>query len=112
MRKLGLKPPLVKNLDNSVLVVIKHEPLASPETLILEYLESHDSIKNKQARDLCHVSGDYIIKDLFGRLTTRGLIERLPGTRTSSTVYRKGRKFNSWKKEFGQEYPLGISPTA
>jgi ATP-dependent DNA helicase RecG len=100
MRKLGLKPPLVKNLDNAVLVMIKHEPLASPETIILEYLETHDSIKNKEARDLCHISGDYIIKDLFGRLTKRELIERVPGTRTSSTIYRKGPKFDSWKKEF------------
>jgi ATP-dependent DNA helicase RecG len=101
MRKLGLKPPVVKNLDNSVLVMIKHEPLASPETLILEYLEKNDSIKNKEARELCHISGDYIIKDLFGRLTKRGLIERVPNTRTSSTIYRKGPKFDSWKKEFG-----------
>jgi ATP-dependent DNA helicase RecG len=107
MRKLGLKPPVVRNLDNSVLVMIKHEPLASPETLILEYLEKHDSIKNKEARELCHISGDYIIKDLFGRLMKRELIERVPGTRTSSTVYRKGPKFDSWKKEFADEASLG-----
>lgn len=95
-------------LDTSaVLVMIKHEPLATPETLILEYLENHDSIKNKEARELCHISGDYIIKDLFGRLTKRELIERVPGTRTSSTVYRKGPKFDPWKKKFPEVTKAG-----
>jgi ATP-dependent DNA helicase RecG len=103
MRKLGLRPPVVKNLGNSVLVIIKHEPLASPETLILEFLESHETIKNKEARDLCHISGDYIIKGIFRKLMERELIERPPGTQTSAIVYRKGPKFNLWKKELADE---------
>jgi ATP-dependent DNA helicase RecG len=37
MHKMGLKEPVIANLENAVLVTIRHEPLASPETLILEY---------------------------------------------------------------------------
>lgn len=55
MRTLGLKPPRIEEAPHSVKVTIKHEPLASPEQLILEYLEEHDSIRNRQARDICNI---------------------------------------------------------
>ena len=45
MAKLRLKAPEIKETENSVLVIIKHEKLASPEELIVEYLQNHDSIK-------------------------------------------------------------------
>ena len=38
MAKLRLKAPEIKETENSVLVIIKHEKLASPEELIVEYL--------------------------------------------------------------------------
>lgn len=99
MRKLGLKPPVIDERPNSVLVTIKHEPLASPEELILEYLETHESIRNKTAREICHIGADYIVKDIFGRLVERGLIQRVPGTDRGSTAYQKGPKFLGWKDE-------------
>jgi ATP-dependent DNA helicase RecG len=99
MHKVGLKEPLVSNLENSVLVVIKHESLASPETVILEHLETHDTIKNKEARNLCHIQADYVVKEIFRRLSDRKLIERVPGTRTAATAYRKGPKFDEWKRQ-------------
>lgn len=96
MRKIGLKPPRIEERANSVLVSIKHEPLASPEQLILEYLEVHDSIRNRQARDVCNISADYVIKRIFGQLNDRGLIEQIPGTDRSTTAYRRGPNFASW----------------
>lgn len=99
MKKLGLKTPIILEKDNSVLVQIRHEPLASPEVIILSYLEDHETIRNKVARELCNISGDYIVKELFNRLASRGLIERVPGTRTASTAYRKGPKFATWRGE-------------
>lgn len=99
MKKLGLKTPVILEKDNSVLVQIRHEPLASPEVIILSYLEDHETIRNKVARELCNISGDYIVKELFNRLASRGLIERVPGTRTASTAYRKGPKFATWRGE-------------
>lgn len=100
MRKLGLKDPSVANRENSVLVTIKHERLASYEEQILEYLETHDTIKNKEARDLCHVDADYRMKRVLGRLEDRHLIERVPGTAYGATVYRKGRDFAQWRNSF------------
>jgi ATP-dependent DNA helicase RecG len=99
MRKLGLKAPVIEERDNSVLIQIRHEPLASPEVIILSYLEDHETIRNKTAREICNISGDYIVKEMFNRLAARGLIERVPGTRTSSTAYRKGLKFSTWRGE-------------
>lgn len=98
MRKLGLKEPVVEQRAHSVRVTIRHEALASPETLILEYLESHESIRNKQARELCSIPADYVIKVIFGRLADRQLIERVPGTDRSTTAYRRGPKFAGWRQ--------------
>jgi ATP-dependent DNA helicase RecG len=98
MHKMGLKEPVIVNLQNGVLVTIKHEALASPETLILEYLETHDTIKNKEAREICHIQADYVVKEIFGRLAQRDLIERVPGTRTGGTAYQKGRLFSEWRQ--------------
>ncbi len=99
MAKLGLKTPEIDERENSVLVKIRHEPLASPEVLILTYLEEHESIRNKVAREICNISGDYVVKEIFKRLTERGLIEKVPGTRTASTAYRRGPKFANWRGE-------------
>ncbi len=99
MRKLGLKPPVIQERANSVLVTIKHEPLASPETIILEYLETHPSIRNKTAREVCNISGDYIVKSIFGRLVSRGLIQRVGGTDRGSTAYEPGPNFANWRNE-------------
>jgi ATP-dependent DNA helicase RecG len=44
MRNLRLKEPVISELDNSVLVQIKHERLASAEDIIMEYLENNPMI--------------------------------------------------------------------
>jgi ATP-dependent DNA helicase RecG len=98
MVSLGLKEPDIDNLETSVLVTVKHEPLASPETIILEYLETHETIKNKEAREICHIHADYVIKDIFRKLVERELIAKVPGTRTASTAYTKGNRFGDWRK--------------
>lgn len=103
MHKLGLKEPEIKEKDNSVLVTIKHEPLASPEQIILEYLENHDSIQNKDARDICHISEDWIVRTVFQRLTARELIEKVPGTRTASTAYRQGPNYENWRRKIEED---------
>jgi ATP-dependent DNA helicase RecG len=35
MHQMGLKEPVIENLESAVLVLIRHEPLASPEVIIL-----------------------------------------------------------------------------
>ena len=97
MHRVGLKEPAIENLENSVLVAIRHEALASPEMIILEYLETHETIKNKEAREICHIQADYVVKEIFRKLSERQLIERIPGTRTAATAYRKGLRFIDWR---------------
>lgn len=103
MRQIGLKPPRIEERANSVLVSLRHEPLASPEQLILEFLEVHESIRNRQAREVCNIGADYIIKRIFGQLVDRGLIEQIPGTDRSTTAYRRGPNFATWRNDPHEE---------
>jgi ATP-dependent DNA helicase RecG len=103
MAKLGLKPPTIEERGNGVLITIKHETLASPEQVILEYLEGNESIRNKVAREITHIGADYRIKSIFGRLEERELIERVPGTDRSTTAYRQGPKFSAWRTEAAED---------
>ncbi len=89
MTKLGLKEPVITELENSLLVIIKHESLASPEETIMDYLESHPTINNAQARAITYITADYKMKAIFGRMVDNGMIEQVPNTRTRNTAYRK-----------------------
>lgn len=101
MRKLGLREPTVTNRPNSVLVSIRHEKLASREEIILEYLETNESIANKRAREICYVDADYKMRRTFQKLEEKGLIEKVPGTTQATTAYRKGRRFHEWRAKVG-----------
>lgn len=108
MAKLGLKPPTIEERGNNVLITIKHETLASPEKVILEYLETNASIRNKVAREITHIGADYRIKSIFGRLEERNLIERVPGTDRGTTTYRKGSKFSAWRSEAEENRKISV----
>jgi ATP-dependent DNA helicase RecG len=89
MTKLGLKEPVIIEKENAVLVVIKHEPLASPEEAIMDYLETHPTINNRQARTITYINQDYRVKSIFGRMVKKDLLEQVPGTKTGGICYRK-----------------------
>ena len=89
MTKLGLKEPVIIEKENSVVVIIKHEPLASPEESIMDYLSSHSTVNNKKAREITYIGQDYRVKTIFGKMVEKHLIEQVPGTRTAATCYRK-----------------------
>lgn len=88
MQSLGLKEPIIKEVENSVLVIIRHELLASPQQTILEYLQKNEAIKNGKARELTGVKSDFIMKGIFNKMERAGQIEKVPGTNTSSTAWR------------------------
>jgi len=92
MHELGLKEPQIEEKDNDVLVVIRHESLASPEEAIMKYLETNETIKNKTARTIANIRMDYQMKAIFNKMQEKGLIEQVPGTLTSNTAYRKKKK--------------------
>lgn len=89
MQKLRLKPPVIEELQNAVLVTIKHEPLASPEESVMDYLENHPSITNRIARELTGISSENTMKEVFYRLAKRELIERVPDRKGASAAWQK-----------------------
>jgi ATP-dependent DNA helicase RecG len=89
MRDMRLKPPLVKQEGGYVKVTLKHEPLATPEELILEFLRANDQITNKQAREICFIGSENRMKRVFQRMMTNGLIELVPGTTRYTAAYRR-----------------------
>ena len=89
MKRLQLKEPEIVQREYSVLVVIRHEQLASPEERIMEYLETHHSIDNGEARDICVIREDWRVRAIFARMVKAGMIEKVPGSTTSNTSYQK-----------------------
>ena len=79
MEKLRLKAPVIEELENSVLVTIKHERLASPEELVIEYLKTHDSIRNREGRAATGIKSENTMKQVFYRLHDKGYITLIKG---------------------------------
>lgn len=88
MRKLNLKNPEILERDFSVLVIIRHESLASPEQQIVDYLRVNDSIRNSVARKLVGIESESKMKKIFERLVAGGEIEHVPGTTKRGYAYR------------------------
>jgi len=89
MDKLRLRRPEIIERENSVLVEIRHESLASPEQQIVEYLRSNRTINNSKAREIIGgVLTDHQVRRAFRSLVTTGEIEQVPGTERATTKYR------------------------
>jgi ATP-dependent DNA helicase RecG len=88
MRKLNLREPIITEKDNSVLVSIRHEPLASPEEVIMEYLKTNTEINNSRARAICHIGSENKMKRVFEKMISHNLIERIPERRGRAIAYR------------------------
>jgi len=89
MTRLKLRAPIIKENENSVTVYIRHELLASPEEAVLQYLETHDEVRNLEARRLTGIPSENSMKQVFNRLRVKGLIERVPDKRGSSSAWQK-----------------------
>jgi len=93
MRKMKLKDPIILQDGGYVKVTLKHEALASPEEMILEYLEAHVQIVNRQARDISFIGSENKMKTILQRMVKQGLIELVPGTTRYNAAYRKTKRF-------------------
>lgn len=89
MRKLNLKEPIVEQRDNSVIVYLRHEALASPEEIVMNYLKVNPMINNSKGREVCHIGSENVMKRVFERLIESGMIERVPDLRGRAAAYRK-----------------------
>lgn len=92
MRKLNLRDPIVQERENSVLVTIRHESLASPEQQVVKYLDKNPTIRNEEARKLTGIGSESKMKKTFERLIQVGEIEHAPGTAGRGYAYRKVHK--------------------
>lgn len=79
MEKLRLKSPIIEETDNTVLVTIRHEKLASPEEVIIEYLKTNSSIKNAMGRTITGIKSENTMKKVFYRLRDEGFIKLVVG---------------------------------
>lgn len=89
MRKLRFKDPKIEQTESSVLITLRHERLAGPEEIIMEYLGENDEINNSTAREICHEGSENKIKRVFERMMKSNLIERIPERKGKATAYRK-----------------------
>ena len=89
MREMHLNYPIIEETDNSVIVTVKHERLADAESIVLDHLNTHDTISNSIARELTGITDANKMKRVFLRLKKQGSLEIVPGTRSSATLWRK-----------------------
>lgn len=87
MRDLKLGYPEIVEEASSVVVRLKHEPLASAEEIIVNYIKKNGSINNRVARQECSIESDSIIRKTFSKMISAGVIVKKDGTRGKGTKY-------------------------
>lgn len=89
MRKVRLKPPRFQETATSFVVTIPHEPLATAQELIMEFLDGHPTITNREARALYPVDTQHAMRSILYRMMSQGMIEQVPDSKRGGTKYRK-----------------------
>lgn len=77
MGKLRLKKPEIEEKEGSVVVTLRHESLASPEQMVLEFLNAANEITNSEARDLTGIKSENTMKQVFYKLRDSGQLEQV-----------------------------------
>lgn len=88
MKSHKLQPPKITGSRNSVLVSIGHDQLASPEEMIIEYLQNNIEVANAQVRALTGIGSENEVKRIFQRMIKTGELERIPDRAQSQAAYR------------------------
>ncbi len=89
MRELGLRDPIIEELNSDLMVTILHEPLASKEEAIIKFLDENGTIVNKKAREITFLKDPDQMKRILQKMVDKGLIELVPDTRRGGAKYRK-----------------------
>ena len=92
MREMKLKDPIITQQGGYVKVVLRHEPLATPEEIILDYLRTHHEIANREAREICYIGSENKMKRILQQMVSKGLIETVPGRTRYNAAYRLAKK--------------------
>jgi ATP-dependent DNA helicase RecG len=88
MKDWKLRPPEITEDENYVHVVIPHIALASATDSILEFLGSHATITNRQARDITGIRSENAMKNEFYKLRDAGKLEMVPELKGSAAAWR------------------------
>lgn len=99
MQAVRLTPPRVAETENGVIVYIKHEPLDSPSTLVLRYLETQATITNKEARELTNTQSEGRMRRTLVQMIDQGALEQVPGTTKGGYKYRLRQEQNGSAEE-------------
>lgn len=99
MAKLKLQPPSIFEKENSVLVIIKHEKLASPAVMVMEYMRTHDYITNSIGRGLTGEKSENKMKRVFWELRDQDMLEHIPNTNSSKYAWRLTEKGKVYLKK-------------
>lgn len=75
MKDWKLQAPVILEKFSSVIVTLKHSPLARPEELVLTHLQSNGRITNEDARAITGIKSENTMKQVFKRLQKAGKIE-------------------------------------
>lgn len=88
MKDMRLKAPVIEIRENKVVVILPHQPLASPEEQILEYLKHHKEITNSTVREITGIRSENTVKQNFYKLKDNGMIEPVPEKRGKNSAWR------------------------
>lgn len=89
MRKIRLQDPEIVELDQSVVVFIRHTRLSTPAQIVMEFVERNAEITNQVGREITGLRRDVQMKDVFVALRKQGLLEQVPGKIGRATAWRK-----------------------
>ena len=76
-----------------MVVTIPHSSLAKPEELVMEFIEKHGTITNKQGRELTGIKSENQMKNVFYGLRDAEKIVMIPkGNKTEWKLTWSGRE--------------------
>ena len=88
MAEAKLQRPKFEVQDNAFVVILGHQPLARPQEIVLQYLESNDEITNSIGRSLTGIMSENSMKDVFISLKKAGKLEPVPGKAGSRSAWQ------------------------
>jgi len=74
LKRAGLVDPEITELENAVLITIKHQRIATLEDTIMDYLEENEFITNRIVRELSGEDDVNKVKKVFQKLRASGSI--------------------------------------
>lgn len=88
MRAMRLKDPTIEQKGTNVIVTLRHESLGTPQELIMKYFDTHGTITNREAREICSVQSENTMKNILKRMVESEMIEVIRGKTVFDTAYK------------------------